>query len=71
MWGTALAFQPWEERVCGSVSLEVKQGRGAPKRCLAGKWWTLGVGGPDTPSKGPQTQAGDPDALGAVPSQES
>lgn len=36
MWGTllegvALAFQPQEERVCGSVALEVKQGRGGPK----------------------------------------
>lgn len=36
MWGTLLegvapAFQPQEERVCGSVALEVKQGWGGPK----------------------------------------
>lgn len=44
---------------------------GAPKWCPAGKWWTLRVREPDTLSKGLQTQAGDPGALGVVRSQES
>lgn len=38
----ALAFQPGDERVCGPVFLEVKQGLATPRGCPERSWWAPG-----------------------------